>query len=85
MRNSGWWKANLDCYEGLYEVTSSGVGMPHPQDYFLIVYALAGVALEHKGSDTETRALSIASKIAEQHGLTAQEAILQLDLGCNYF
>ncbi|AEH39172.1 hypothetical protein [Halopiger xanaduensis] len=53
--------------------------MQHPQDDLLIVYAHSLLAQEYKGSEKEEWALYLASKIADQHGLTISEAIRQLN------
>ncbi|ELZ00299.1 hypothetical protein C482_08858 [Natrialba chahannaoensis JCM 10990] len=67
-------------YEGLSEKPQPNVGiMRHPQDDLLIVYALAMLAQEHKGTQKEGWALNLAAGIAEQHGLTVSDAVRQLE------
>ncbi|ELZ21975.1 hypothetical protein [Natrinema limicola] len=51
--------------------------MRHPQDDLLIVYALALLAHEYEGLEKEDQALNLAAEIAEQHGLSVSDAILQ--------
>lgn len=53
--------------------------MRHPQDDFLIVYALALLAEEHKGGEKEYWTLNLAAEFADQHGLSVSEAIRQLE------
>ncbi len=53
--------------------------MRHPQDDLLIVYALSRVAQEYKDTPTEDHAYELAAEIANQHGLTAAEAVRQME------
>lgn len=67
-------------YEGLsVKIGPDENVMRHPQEDLLIVYGLALLAEEHKGTMREEEALSLAAEIADQHGLLVSDAIRQLE------